>query len=171
MRFQMSPIFAHDLGLRLVAAQPMAKRGLDDGFGHDGAVGEGDCEGVGDGARGGVVVGGCEGGVFDAGDAAPEGFDEGGCGGGGSVGVVGGEEAVMYEHYGDHVLCWEGLVWGWIGGRGRGVGIYTWMQWSRSAKLSMGLCCLSIMRMHASWVRMVTDLMSSADLLLALSCP
>jgi hypothetical protein len=35
-----------------------------------------------------------------------------------------------------------------------------WMQWSRSAGLSSGPC-LSMMRMQASWVRMVTAAMSS----------
>ena len=36
-----------------------------------------------------------------------------------------------------------------------------WMQWSRSAGLSSGPC-LSMMRMQASWVRMVTRAMSAA---------
>jgi len=40
-----------------------------------------DGERVGDGARVRVVVGGGEGGVFDAGDASAQGFDEGGGGG------------------------------------------------------------------------------------------
>ncbi|KAH6607279.1 hypothetical protein Trco_003592 [Trichoderma cornu-damae] len=44
-----------------------------------------------------------------------------------------------------------------------------WMQWSRSAKLSMGLNCLSMMRRQASWVRQVMALMSAADLPMALS--
>ncbi|CPL94300.1 Uncharacterised protein [Bordetella pertussis] len=42
------------------------------------------------------------------------------------------------------------------------------MQWSRSAGLFSGPC-LSMMRMHASWVRIVMRRISSADLPRALS--
>jgi hypothetical protein len=43
-----------------------------------------------------------------------------------------------------------------------------WMQWSRSAGLESGPC-LSMMRMQASWVRMVTRAMLAAVRLRAAS--
>lgn len=54
------------------------------------------------------MVGGREGGVFDAGDGAPEGFDEGARGCGGAVGVVCRVEAVEDEHCCYHVLLERG---------------------------------------------------------------
>ena len=44
----------------------------------------------------------------------------------------------------------------------RGTATMYWMQWSRSAGLESGPC-LSMMRMQASWVRMVTRWMSAAS--------
>lgn len=100
----MTAILAHNLRLGLFAAQAMTERGLDDRLLEHGAVGERDGEGVWDGPRGRVVVRGGEGGVLDARDATPQGFDQRRRGGFGAVGVVRGEQAVVDEHDGDHVL-------------------------------------------------------------------
>jgi hypothetical protein len=57
------------------AAEAVADGVFDDDFGEDGAVGEFDGEGVGDGALGGVVIVGGELRVFDAGDEGADGVD------------------------------------------------------------------------------------------------
>ena len=104
MRAQVAGVFGEDLGPGLFAAHAVAERGPDGGVDEFGAVGEADGEGVGDAARGGVVVGFGEGGVFDAGDARAQGLDGGRGRGLGAVGVVASFEPVEDEHGGDHVL-------------------------------------------------------------------
>lgn len=104
MRAQVARVLGHYLGLGLIAAFAMAKRGHDDGFLEHGAVMQGDSERIGNAARVRVVVGRGEQGVFGAGDPLPEGLDQRRGGGLGAVGVVAGFQAVEDEHGGHHIL-------------------------------------------------------------------
>lgn len=101
---KMPLVLGQNLGLRLLTSQAVAERCLDDLLVEHGTVLELDCQRVGDGALGGVMVVLGELRVFDTADALSEGLNECGCGGLALIGVVGCLEAVEHEHGGDHVL-------------------------------------------------------------------
>lgn len=104
VRLQVTLVLVEDLGLGFLASETVAQGSLDGHLFKDGAIVEGDGEGVGDGTLGRVVVVLGELGVLDAADALAEVLDERGSGGFGAIGVVFGRQTVEGQHGGDHVL-------------------------------------------------------------------
>lgn len=100
----MTLVLGQNLGLGLLTTETVAKGCLDGDLLENSAVVQGDGESVGDSTLGGVVVVDGELGVLNTLDALAQVLDQRGGGGLGSIGVVGGCQAVERKHGGNHVL-------------------------------------------------------------------